>query len=124
MPFARFIMKIIATLVVGILIFFTCWLLAAGCSRAHVVVTNHSGMSLSNLVVSGLSKERRSDTLAPLSEWQTAASYHGGSLIQFSFETAGHNYSTNSDACLNHSGFCAVWFTIGTNMVITSGARY
>jgi hypothetical protein len=106
------------------LIFFTCWILAAGCSRAHVFVTNQSGMSLSNLVVSGLSKERRSDALAPLSEWHTATPYRRGCLIQFSFETAGQNYTTNSDACLDHSGFCAVWFTIGTNMVIISRAKY
>jgi hypothetical protein len=124
MTFIRFIWGVFATFVIGILIFFTCWILAAGCSRAHVFVTNQSGMSLSNLVVSGLSKERHSDALAPHSEWHTATPYHRGHLIQFSFETAGQNYTTNSDACLDHSGFCAVWFTIGTNMVITSGAKY
>ena len=123
MSYARLFAYIIAVPVVAIVMFFTCWILAAGCSRAHVLVTNHSGMSLSNLMVSGLSKERRSDTLAPSSEWQTSTLYHQGSMIQFSFEMAGHVYTTNSDACLNDSGFCAVLFTIGTNMVITSQAR-
>jgi len=117
-------MQIGATLVIGILIIFTCWILAAGCSRAHIQVTNQSGMSLSNLVISGLGKMKRSDTLAPFSEWHTTSPYHRGYLIQFSFEAAGQSYSTNTDACLGHSGFCAVWFTIGTNMAITSGARY
>jgi hypothetical protein len=117
-------MSIITTLAIGILIVFTCWILAAGCSRAHILVTNQSGMSVSNLVVSGLGKMKRSDTLAPLSEWHATSPYHRGYLIQFSFEAAGQHYSTNSDACLGHSGFCAVWFTIGTNMVIASGAKY
>lgn len=117
-------MGTIAGLAFVVLLFFTCWILAAGCSRAHILVSNKSGCTISNLVVSGLGKERHSDTLAPLSEWQTAASYHRGCLIQFSFEVAERNYSTNSDACLNHSGWCSVMFTIGTNMVTTPGARY
>ena len=128
MTLVRFILAIITgiigALAFAVLLIFTCWILAAGCSRAHIQVTNQSGMSLSNLVISGLGKMKRSDTLAPFSAWHTTSPYHRGYLIQFSFEAAGQSYSTNSDACLGHSGFCAVWFTIGTNMAITSGAKY
>jgi len=35
------------------LLFFTCVILAAGCSRAHVFVSNQSGTTLSNLVIFG-----------------------------------------------------------------------
>jgi hypothetical protein len=124
MSFARLLSYTIAVPAFIIVMFFTAWILAAGCSRVHILVTNQSGATLSNLVISGSCKERHADTLAASSEWHTSTPYRSGGLIQFSFETTGQNYTTNSDACLNHSGFCYVWFTIGTNMVITSGAKY
>jgi len=124
MPFVRFILQVIATLTIGALIVFIGWILAAGCSRAHILVTNQSDATLSNLVISGSCKERRADTLAARSEWQTSTPYHSGGLIQFSFVSAGKNYITNSDMDINHSGFCAISFTVVSNMVVKSGVTY
>jgi hypothetical protein len=111
-------------LAVLVLLFFTCWLLAAGCSRAHIRVSNHSGMTVSNLVISGSCKERRASAIPALSEWYTTTPYWGDGLLQISFDAAGKHYITNSDVGGNHSGFCAGSFTIGSNMIFTSAWRY
>lgn len=106
-----------------VVILFVGWLLAAGCSRAHIFVANQSGSSISNLVISGSCKERRTDTLAPLSEWLTVTPYRGGGQIQFSFVSDGKSYIISPDTCTNLSGFCGISFRVASNMVVTSEVR-
>jgi len=115
MTLVRFITGIIGTLVLAILLFFTCWILAAGCSRAHVFVSNQSGTTLSNLVISGSCKERHTDTLAPLSEWRIVTPYDSG-MMRFSFQCGGASYTTNTEL---HSAFLGVFYMISSNMLIT-----
>ena len=114
MRFIRFISAGIAAVVFAILLFFTCWLLAAGCSRAHIVVSNQSGTTLSNLTISGSCRQRHSNTLAPQSQWRTVTPYHEGE-IWFSFDSAGVSYRTNVGV---RTAFLGVFYTIGTNMII------
>ena len=95
-------------------LFFGCWFLAAGCSRAHVFVSNQSGTTISNLVISGSCKGRRVETLATQSEWRTTTPYHEGE-ISFSFDSAGVSYHTNLAV---RSAFLGVFYTIGTNLII------
>jgi len=119
MTLVRFITGIIGTMVLGILLFFTCWILAAGCSRAHVFVSNQSGTTLSNLVISGSCKERHADTLVSQSEWRTVTPYDSG-MMHFTFDSAGMHYSTNTEL---NAGFLGVFYMISSNMVITIQKR-
>ena len=116
-------MGMIGALALVVLLFFTCWFLAAGCSRAHIFVTNQSGSTLSNLVISGSCKERRLDALPVSSEWRTVTPYHSGGQIQFSFVSAGSNNIARPDTGTNLSGFCAISFRVGSNMAVTSEVR-
>lgn len=115
MTLVRSIVGIIGTVAFGILIFIACWVLAAGCSRAHVFVSNRSGTTISNLVISGSCKERRAEVLATQSEWRTVTSYDTGQM-HFSFDCAGLNYSTNTEL---QTGFLGVFYTISSNMIVT-----
>jgi len=115
MPFVRFIGSVIATLAAGTVIVFTCWILAAGCSRAHIAVTNQSGTTLSNLVISGSCKERRANTLVSQSAWRTVTPYESG-MMRFTFDSAGISYSTNTEV---NAGFLAVFYMVSSNMMIT-----
>jgi hypothetical protein len=124
MPFVRAILRIVAILAGGICLFFTCWLLAAGCSRAHIIVTNQSGTTVSNLVISGSCKERHSDTLAPQLEWRTVTPFRGDALIQFSFSSAGKNYITNADIHAGYRGPFMLHFTVDSNMLAISRVIY
>jgi len=110
---------IIAVPVVAIVMFFTCWILAAGCSRAHIIVTNQSGTTLSNLVISGSCKERHADTLVSQSEWRTVTPYDS-SMMLFTFDSAGMHYSTDTEL---NAGFLGVFYMISSNMVITIEKR-
>jgi hypothetical protein len=109
----------IATVAGLVVVFFGCWILAAGCSRAHIIVTNQSGTTLSNLTISGSCNQRHSDTLAPQSEWRTVTPYHEGE-IWFSFDGAGVSYRTNVGV---RAAFLGVFYTIGTNMIIRVETR-
>jgi hypothetical protein len=124
MTLIRAIMGMITLLALLVLLFFTCWILAAGCSRAHILVTNQSGATISNLVIAGSCKERHADTLIALSEWRTVTPYQSGGTIQFSFASAGKSYVAEPDNYTNRSGFCAIAFTVNSNMVVKSGVRY
>ena len=119
MTLVRFITGIIGTLVLGILLIFACWILAAGCSRAHNIVANQSGTILSNLVISGSCKQRHADTLAAQSEWRTVTPYDSG-LMRFTFDSAGMSYGTNTEL---NAGFLGVVYTINSNMMITLEKR-
>ena len=119
MPFIRFVSASIAMVVLVIALFFTCWILAAGCSRAHIVVSNRSDITLSNLTISGSCHERHSDALAPQSKWRTVTPYHEGE-IYFSFDSAGVSYRTNVGV---RTAFLGVFYTIGTNMIIRIETR-
>jgi hypothetical protein len=110
------IMGIIGILVLPFFLFFMCWLLAAGCSRAHVFVANQSGATISNLVVSGSCNERHTDTVATQSKWRTITPYDHDGMIRFSFDCAGASYSTNTEL---RSGFLGVFYTIHSNMIVT-----
>ena len=116
-------MGMIAAVAFVVLLFFTCWILAAGCSRAHILVTNQSGSTVSNLVISGSCKQRRSDILPAFSEWQTVTPYNSGGHFQFAFVSAGSNYTARPDTGTNLSGSCGISFRIGSNMVVTSEVR-
>jgi hypothetical protein len=111
----RFITGIFGTLAFAVLLFFTCWILAAGCSRAHVLVSNQSGTTVSNLVISGSCKERHADMLTTQSEWLTVTPYDSDGLMRFSFDCAGVGYSTNTEL---RSGFLGVFYTISSNMMV------
>ena len=119
MSYFRFFAAIVAIPIGFIALVFLCWLLAAGCSRAHVVVTNQSGTTLSNLTISGSCHERHSDSLAPQTEWRTSTPYREGQ-IWFSFDSAGVSYRTNVEV---RYAFLAVFYTIDTNMVIRVGRK-
>jgi len=119
MQFTRFISASIATIALVIALFFTCWVLAAGCSRAHIVVNNQSGVTLSNLMISGSCNQRHSDRLAPQLQWRTVTPYHKGE-IYLSFDNAGANYRTNVGV---QSAFLGVFCTISTNMIIKVETR-
>jgi len=114
MSLTRQIVRIIGILVFAAFLFFGCWLLTAGCSRAHIIVTNQSGSTVSNLTISGSCQERHSDTLAPQSQWFTVTPYHEGE-IYFSFDSAGVSYRTNVGV---RAAFLGVFYTIGTNRSI------
>ena len=116
-------MGMIGALALVVLLFFTCWILAAGCSRAHIFVANQSGSTISNLVISGSCKERHSDVLPTLSEWQTVTPYNSGGHFQFAFVSAGSNYTARPDTGTNLSGSCGISFRIASNMVVTSEVR-
>src|SRR5262249_13073399 len=118
MSYFRISMTFLAIPVAVFVIFFVSWLLAAGCSRAHIFVANQSGLAISNLVISGSCKERRTNTLAPLSEWRTVTPYHGGGQIQFSFVSDGRSYIITPDTCTNLSGFCGISFLVDSNMMV------
>src|SRR5437588_6329977 len=120
MPLIRAMMGMISVLALVVFLFFTCWILAAGCSRAHVLVRNQSGCTISNLVISGSCKERRSYTLATDSEWQTVTPYQSGGLIQFSFVSASSNYVVHPNTGTNLSGSCGIFFRVASNMLVTS----
>jgi len=115
-------MGMTALLAVVVLVFFTCWLLAAGCSRAHIFVANQSG-STSNLVVSGSCEQRHLDILPATSEWKAVTPYHSGGHFQFSFVSAGSRHTISPDTGTNLCGFCGISFTIGSNMAVTSEVR-
>jgi hypothetical protein len=115
MRLVRSITGIIGTLAFAVLLFFTCWILAAGCSRAHVFVSNQSGTTVSNLVISGSCKKRHADILAAQSEWRTVTSYDSDGVMRFSFDCAGVSYSTNTEL---RSGFLGVFYMIGSNMIV------
>jgi hypothetical protein len=119
MPFLRTILRIVAILACGVLLTFTCWVFAAGCSRAHIIVTNQSGTTVSNLAISGSCKERHVDVLATQSEWLTVTPYDNG-IMRFSFECDGSRYTTNTEL---HSAFLGVIYTISTNMIVTVQTR-
>jgi len=119
MSYFRSLAAIVAIPIGIIALFFLCWLLAAGCSRAHIIVTNHSSTVVSNLVISGSCKERHSDMLAAESVWRTATPYHEGE-IWFSFYSSGVSYRTNAEM---RSAFLGVIYTIGTNMIIRVETR-
>jgi hypothetical protein len=123
MPLIKALMGTAGILALVVLLFFTCWLLAAGCSRAHIVVNNQSGSTISNLVISGSCKLRRSDALPALSEWRTVVPYNSGGRLQLAFVSGGSNYTSRPDAATNLSGACAIFFRIGTGMVVTSEVR-
>jgi hypothetical protein len=123
MSYFRMTMSFLAIPIAVFVLLFVGWLLAAGCSRAHIFVANQSGSSISNLVISGSCKERRTNTLAPLSEWRTVTPYHSGGQIQFSFVSAGRSYIISPDKCTNLSGFCGISFMVASNMMVTSGVR-
>ena len=118
MTFIRLIMGAIATLSIAIVLVFICFILAAGCSRAHVIVTNQSGSTLSNLVISGSCKERHADTLVTRSEWRTVTPYDSG-IMRFTFDS-GMSYSTNTEL---RAGSLGVFYVISTNMIITIQKR-
>ena len=113
----------IGVLTFVVLLFFTCWILAAGCSRAHILIANQSGSTVSNLVISGSCKQRRSDILPAFSEWQTVTPYNRGGHFEFAFVSAGSNYTARPDTGTNLSGSCGIFFRIGSNMVVTSEVR-
>ena len=113
-------MAVLASIIV---LFFGCWLLAAGCSRAHVFVRNETGGAISNLVFSGTCKERSSDMVAPLSEWKTVTPYRSPGQFQLSFLSDGRSYTNHPETGTNLSGFCGISFIIGSNMVVTSEVR-
>src|SRR3954467_7219281 len=124
MSFTRLISSVLAIPVTLVVIFFSGWILAAGCSRAHILVRNESGTTLSNLGVSGASKQRRADTLAAPSEWITVTPYRRGDLIQLSFVSADKSYVTTAEMDTNHSGICGITFTVDSNRVVKSGLKY
>jgi len=119
MSYFRSLAAIVAIPIGIIALFFLCWLLAAGCSRAHIIVTNHSSTVVSNLVISGSCKERHSDILAAESVWRTATPYHEGE-IWFSFDSAGMSYRTNVAV---HYAFLGLIYTISTNMLFRVETR-
>jgi len=123
MPLIRAILGMIGLLALVVLLFFTCWLLAAGCSRAHIIVTNQSGSAISNLIISGSCKQRQLDILAATSEWKTVTPYRSGGYFQFSFVGAGSSHTASPNTGTNLSGFCGIFFTIGSNMAVTSEVR-
>ena len=81
-------------------------------------------MTISNLVISGSCKARRANAVPMLSEWYTTTPYWGDGLLQISFDGAGKHYVTNSDVGGDHSGFCAGFVTIDSNMIFSSEWRY
>lgn len=107
-----------------IALFFTGWILAAGCSNAHISVRNESSTTLSNLIVSGACKERRTNALLAFSEWRTVTPYRSGGLIQLSFVGAGTKHIACPDMNTNRSGPCGITFRIDSNMVVESEVRY
>jgi hypothetical protein len=123
MPLIRAIVGTIAGLGLAVLLFFACWILAAGCSRAHIFVANQSGSAISNLVISGLSEQRRLGVLPATSEWKTVTPYHRGGHFQFSFVSAGSSHTVSPNTGTNISGFCGISFIIDSNMAVTSEVR-
>ncbi len=123
MPLIKALMGTAGILALAVLLFFTCWLLAAGCSRAHIVVSNHSGSTISNLVISGSCKLRRSAALPTLSDWRTVVPYNSGGRLRLSFVSGGSNYTASPDTATNLSGSCAILFRVGTNLAVTSEVR-
>ena len=105
-------MKILQVILVAFVV------VLAGCSRAHVTVDNRSGLTLSNLVVSGLSYERHAGILATNSTWVTVTPYRGhAATIQLSFDCAGKSYTKQKAAEFNYAPLDIV-LSIQTNMTV------
>jgi hypothetical protein len=119
--FVRFIGYIIATLAIAVAIFFGCWFLAALPPRAQILVINQSGTTLSNLAVSGSCPEHDKDKLAPLAEWHVQLLYHGP--IHLSFTSDGKPYVSNPVLSTNDAAFRAIFFLVGSNMVVKIETR-
>jgi hypothetical protein len=97
-----------------------CIVMGVGCSRAHVTVQNRSGLTLSNLVVSGLSCERHTKILATNSEWVTVTPYWGdAATIGLSFDCAGKSYTQKKAAEFKHAPH-DIDLSVQTNMTVFS----
>lgn len=123
MPLVKALMGMAGILALVVFLFFSSWLLAAGCSRAHIFVTNQSGSAVSNLTIAGSCKQRHLEILPAASEWKTVTPYHTPGHFQFSFASAGGSHTANPDTGTNLSGFCGISFTISSNMTVTSEVR-
>lgn len=123
MPLIKALMGTAGILALMVLLFFTCWLLAAGCSRAHIFVTNQSGSTVSNLTIAGSCKQRHLDILPAGSEWKTVTPYRTPGHFEVSFVSARGSHTASPDTGTNLSGFCGISFNIGSNMTVTSEVR-
>jgi hypothetical protein len=103
--------------------FFIAWIWAITSSRALILVTNQSGSTISNLVISGACERRQLDILSATSDWKTVTPYRSGGYFQFSFVSAGSSHSVSPDTGTNLSGSCGISFTISSNMAVTSSVR-
>jgi len=124
MSTARRIACFLAVPAAVIVVFFIGWIWAINSSRAHILVRNQSGTTLSNLTISGSCEQRHVDTVSDHSEWQTVTPYRKGGQIQFSFLSGAKRYSSSPEIYTNHSGSCGITLTVLSNMNIESEVRY
>jgi hypothetical protein len=123
MRVVRFLLVFFGALLLAVAVFFALWIFAIGSSRAHILVSNRSGSSISNVVISGSCQQRTLDVIAPGLEWCTETRYQAGGTIRLSFVSATGSYAASPDHSENLSGSCGIAFDISSNMVVTSEVR-
>jgi hypothetical protein len=124
MSTARLTAYFLAVPAAFVAVFFIGWVWAINSSRAHILVRNQSGTTLSNVTISGSCEPRHADTVGDHSEWQTVTPYRKGGQIQFSFLSGAKPYSSSPEIYTNHSGSCGITLTVLSNMTVESEVRY
>jgi hypothetical protein len=95
-----------------------------GCSRGPVVtVANHSGVTLSNVVVSGRGFSEQISALTPAEERQIVVHPRGESDIRLTFEASGRKIDSGGANYFENSSNYRISLTVGTNLDIVSSSR-
>jgi hypothetical protein len=95
-------------------------LLLAGCQRPPVVIVgNQSGMTLSNVVVSGRGFTNRVGRIAAGAEWRLTVQPQGESSLHVGFDAAGRRVESGLDTYLEPDGGYRLRVTVQSNLSVT-----
>lgn len=107
------------------IILVTLGLILSGCSRAPVVtITNHSTVTLSNVVVSGSGFTHQVPIIAPGAEHRMSVRPSGESALRVEFDAAGRHIDSGQQGYFDGGGY-RVSATVSTNLdvSVTSDSR-
>jgi hypothetical protein len=120
MSTARLIVTLIAIPAALVVLFFIGWFCAINSPHAYVLVRNQSGVTVSNVVISGSCERRQAESVTAHREWHTGTRYAKGGHVQLGFLSGAHVYTATVDLDTNHAGACGITFTVFSNMTIKS----
>ncbi len=101
------------------IIFFAAVVVLAGCSRAPVVtITNHSTVTLSNVVVSGSGFSERIGSIAAGAEHRLTVHPSGESGLRVEFDAAGQHIDGGQQGYFESGGY-RVTATVSTNLSVS-----